>query len=295
MTPGIHLIHKPPGPTSFSIVKSFRDDRTTASSKKLSVCHGGTLDPFAHGLLLILVQPATQLFDFLHDVPKIYEATIRWGIETENGDLFGASVSNSDASSLSETMLADAIRPFIGWHEQVPHATSAMRVDGERAYVRAHRGEHVDMPAKRVYLHEAMWLDHDLPMRSTLRVVVRGGFYVRAFVRDLGRAVGCGAHIEALRRTAIGPWNDPGPMQQEMITGPSMLPWAAKRVLSDANVGDLRQGRTIPIGAIEAPEWRVPDGFPEPDPPIRGVHLDRLGYLLRSECGALRLVAGLRG
>lgn len=296
MTPGIHLIHKPPGPTSFSIVKSFQDEhRVTAPAKKLSVCHGGTLDPFAHGLLLILVQPATQLFDYLHDVPKIYEAQIRWGIETENGDLFGARVSNKDASNLSETMIEHATPPFVGWHEQVPHATSAIRVDGERAYVRAHRGEHVEMPAKRVYLHEATWPNHDLPRSSTLRVIVRGGFYMRAFVRDLGRALGCGAHIESLRRTAIGPWQDPGPLQRTVVTGGDMLPWSPRRALSDQDVGDLRQGKPIPLGAIDPPGWGVPTGFPAPDAPIRGMHLSRFGFLLKRDDTTLSLLAAMRG
>src|SRR6185295_4688467 len=100
MTPGIHLIHKPPGPTSFSLVQAYlQSAQTEASSSGRRVpriCHGGTLDPFASGLLLILVEPATKLFDYLHDIPKVYEATIRWGIETDNGDPLGKTTFTGD-------------------------------------------------------------------------------------------------------------------------------------------------------------------------------------------------------
>ena len=93
MTPGIHLRHKPVGPTSFSVVQaciaSIEASRPKDGRPRPRVCHGGTLDPFAHGLLLILVDPATRLFDHLHAIPKVYEATVRWGIETDNGDLHG--------------------------------------------------------------------------------------------------------------------------------------------------------------------------------------------------------------
>ncbi len=100
MIPGIYLFHKPVGPTSFSLVRS-----AMAGAGRLKVCHGGTLDPFAHGLLLMLVGPATRLFDYLHGVPKVYEGTVRWGVETDNGDLLGKVVLEGDASGLSVARL----------------------------------------------------------------------------------------------------------------------------------------------------------------------------------------------
>ncbi|MBV8782003.1 MAG: tRNA pseudouridine(55) synthase, partial [Phycisphaerae bacterium] len=123
MKPGIHLIHKPIGPTSFSVL------RELAPANRRS-CHGGTLDPFASGLLLILIEPATQLFDLLHDVPKVYEATIAWGLETDNGDPTGAVISREDSHHLDPSRIAEAAFSFIGWHEQVPPITSAKRIDG---------------------------------------------------------------------------------------------------------------------------------------------------------------------
>ena len=277
MSPGIHLVHKPVGPTSFAVLNSLRSD---ASPK---TCHGGALDPFASGLLLVLVEPATKLFDYLHAIPKTYEAAIRWGVETDNGDPHGRVVFEGDASALSPERLDDALKAFIGWHEQTPPATSNKRVGGERAYVKAHRGEAVELPPSRVYLHEATWLEHDLPRQSRLRVVVRGGYYVRALARDLGRLVGCGGHLAALHRSAIGPWSDPGPDRQVELHGRDIMPWAPVRILTDQEIGELRQGRTIATGEVLPPDWRLPTGFPDPQPPIRGFHLGRFAYLLRPE------------
>src|ERR1700744_613494 len=90
---GIHLIHKPIGPSSFSAMRAFQCERLKdAAHRAPRICHGGALGPFAAGLLLGLGEPATKLFDYLHDVPKIYEATVRWGVETDNGDPLGQPV-----------------------------------------------------------------------------------------------------------------------------------------------------------------------------------------------------------
>lgn len=283
MTPGLYLFHKPVGPTSFSIVQTcINDAKRRQPQKRPRICHGGTLDPFAHGLLLILTGPATRLFDHLHAIPKIYETTIRWGIETDNGDLLGQSSFTGDPSALSPAQLDSVLATFIGWHDQIPPATSNKRIDGERAYVKAHRGESVVLPPSRVYLHEARWISHNLPHESVLRITVAGGYYVRALARDLGRSVDCGAHLTALHRLAIGSYADPGssgsPIQ---VPSSEILSWTPARQLSDQEVGDLRQERSIVRGALLPPAWPLPPGFPESNPPVRGVHRGRLVYLLR--------------
>ncbi len=296
MTSGIHLVHKPVGPTSFSLVQEFmKAANPRPGEKRVKVCHGGTLDPFAHGLLLMLVGSATRLFDHLHAIPKVYEATVRWGVETENGDLHGRVVFEGDPAGLSAEKLEAALAGFVGWHEQTPHATSAKRVGGERAYLKAHRGETVEMPPSRVYLHEAKWLSHDLPRESRLRMTVRGGYYVRALARDLGRALGCGAHLTSLHRTAIGPWEDPGRDQQVEVHGRAVMPWAPTRILTDQDVGDLRQGETIRTAEILPPEWALPAGFPDAEPPIRGFHQDRFVFLLQRQEARLGILSALPG
>ncbi len=296
MTPGIHLVHKPVGPTSFSIVRTYLDrGRAEHPSKQPRVCHGGTLDPFASGLLLMLVQPATRLFDYLHDIPKVYEATVRWGVETDNGDPLGTPTFTGDASHLTAQQLDDALQTFVGWKDQTPPATSAKRIDGERAYEKAHRGEPVMLLPSHVYLHEAKWLRHALPHSSQLRLVVRGGYYVRALARDLGRELRCRAHLSTLHRSAIGPWTDPGEGKSVEVTGGSVLPWAAKRLLSDQDVGDLRKVGSIDRGDLQQRDWQLPAGFPEPNAPVRGFHLGRLCFLLSPEKQRLKLLASLPG
>lgn len=294
--PGIHLVHKPVGETSFSVVRAFMQEIEAAGlKKKLSVCHGGTLDPFAEGLLLLLAGQATRLMDLMHPIPKTYVADVAWGVETDNGDPGGRVVSEGDASALTPSMLDAALADFLGWQEQVPHATSAKKIGGEPAYKKAHRGEHVDMPPSRVYLHEARWLSHALPRTSRLELTCKGGFYVRALARDLGRRLGCGAHLATLQRTAIGPWEDPGPGQRVWIHGRGVLPWCRARELSDAEFSRVKQGQPVPLGTLLGSDWPLPAGFPDPQGPVRGLHRDRLVALLREQDGALATFANLRG
>jgi tRNA pseudouridine55 synthase len=296
MTPGIHLLHKPEGPTSFSLVQNcIKSMPPRPGRRQLRVCHGGTLDPFASGLLLILVEPATKLFDYLHAIPKVYEATVRWGVETDNGDPGGKVTFTGDPSDLNPSRLEEALATFIGWHDQIPHATSAKRIGGERAYLKAHRGETVDMPSSHVYLHEATWLGHDLPRESRLRITVRGGYYIRALARDLGRMLGCGAHLSQLHRQSIGPWNDPGPDRTVEVHSREIMPWAPVRVLTDMEVGDLRQGREIATGELQPPDWPLPPGFPNPQAPLRGFHLEKFCCLLSPTADKLRLLTAFWG
>jgi tRNA pseudouridine55 synthase len=167
-------------------------------------------------------------------------------------------------------------------------------VGGEPAYRKAHRGEEVVLPASRVYLHEARWLEHELPRSSRLELTCRGGFYVRALARDVGRVLGCGAHLSKLHRAAIGPWEDPGPGRRVGLHGRALLPWCSTRELSDAEVGELRRERPIPRGRLLAPDWRLPAGFPDPEAPVRGFHQGHLVMLLRERDGQLAAVSQLR-
>jgi len=295
MKPGIYLAHKPVGATSFSLVQALMREVETAglSRKQVPVCHGGTLDPFAEGLLPLLAGPATHLMDWLHAVPKTYEAEVVWGVETDNGDLLGRVVHEGNSRALTAETLDAALVPFLGWTEQVPPATSAKKVGGEPAYKKAHRGEAVELPPSRVYLHEARWLSHALPRTSRLRITCRGGYYVRALARDLGRALGCGAHLARLHRTTIGPWEDPGPEGRVWLHGAELLPWCASRSIAGDEVNDLKHGRTLPRGELKPPQWPLPEGFPDPGAPVRAFQKGRLVALLREQEGALRVVTPL--
>jgi len=288
MEPGIHLVHKPAGPTSAEVLRQVL--ARSPGRRPVRACHGGTLDPFAGGLLLVLAGGATRLFDLLHAAPKRYVAEVRWGAETDSGDPLGAVVGRGDPAALSPESLEAALGPFLGWTEQVPPPTSAKKIGGEPAYRKVQRGEAVSLPPSRVYLHQARWEAHHLPARSVLSLTCRGGLYVRALVRDLGRALGPRAHVGALQRTEIGPWRDPGPAAESIpcARGADALPWAAARRLTDAEVGELRRHRPIPLGSLERPRWAPPPGFPlEPPPPVLGIHHERAIFLLDREGGSL--------
>ena len=302
--PGIHLVHKPRGATSFSLVREVQDALRESQSEALPVCHGGALDPFAEGLLLLLVGPATRLMEELHSIPKTYEATLAWGVETDTGDGGGRAIFEGDASALTPEKLDAALAKQLGWQEQIPPATSNKRVGGERAYQRAHRGESVALPPSRVYLHEARFTAHALPRTSQLSLSCRGGYYVRSLARDLGRLLGAGAHLTELKRTAIGPWRDPGSTEwmKTSIHGGALLPWLPARVLTPAEASAVELRRAIPRGEIAPAPFALPSGFPGPgaaahDRPaaIRGLCAGQLRLLLRARGNELVLHTDLNG
>ncbi len=270
-------VHKPPGVSSASLVDDFR--REHGGNFTLKVSHGGVLDPFAEGLVLLLVGAANRLFEALHEVPKTYVAQVRWGLETDTFDAGGRVVREGDASTLRADQLDAALLPFRGWTAQVPPATSNKRVGGERAYEKAHRGEAVTLPPQQVYLHSARWLAHQLPQSSSLEVVVRGGFYVRSLVTDLGRALGVGAHVVALERKAIGPWDDA--REPVQVTGREVLPWLPSMELTDSQWGDLKK-EISPEVISTPPDWDLPWGFPSPTAGVRAFHQGRLVALIRN-------------
>jgi tRNA pseudouridine55 synthase len=293
LIPGVHLVHKERGESSFDVVRRFKREAFEEGLKKYPLGHGGTLDPFAEGLLLVLAGQGTRLMELMHPLPKTYLARVAWGSETDSGDLQGLVV--AEGPSPSQDALEGALEPFLGWTGQVPPATSAKKIDGEPAYRRAHRGEVFEMKACRVFLHEAAWVGHALPGESLLRITCRGGYYVRSLARDLGRALGCPAHLSGLVREAIGPWTDPGPGARVQATGADLLPWCRRRFLADGEAEDLAHGRPIPIGEVMDPAWALPPGFPDPEAPVAGLHEGRTVALLREREGALRTVANLRG
>jgi tRNA pseudouridine55 synthase len=268
--------------TSFSVVRDF-----AAQAGGLKICHGGTLDPFAHGLLLLLVGHATRLMDLLHPLPKIYVADVIWGQETDNGDPTGRTVATGEARDLNPGRLESSLHDFVGWRDQVPPATSAKKVGGEPAYRKAHRGERVDLPPSRVYLHEARWLTHELPATSRLQLVSRGGYYVRALARDLGRAVGSCAHLVELHRMAIGPWEDPGPEHVVALHGALAVPWARRRQVSREERRALKARQSIRRGDVLPPLWSPPSGFPWGEPPVAALDGEVLFALLRENGEAL--------
>ncbi|MDB4899574.1 MAG: tRNA pseudouridine synthase [Gemmatimonadetes bacterium] len=197
-TDGLLLVDKPAGVTSHDVVLAAR--RAFGESR---IGHAGTLDPFATGLLVLLLGRATRLLPFLDGVPKEYEATIALGRETATDDLHGETL--REAAPPSDAAIEEAIRGLTGPLEQIPPAYSAKRVAGRRAYEAARAGEELVLAPASVEVFE--WRDVRRE-GGTLRAVIAcgGGTYIRALARDLGRLTGSAAHLAALRRIRSGPF-----------------------------------------------------------------------------------------
>jgi tRNA pseudouridine55 synthase len=198
---GLLLVDKPAGVTSHDVVNAAR---RALGEKRIG--HGGTLDPFATGLLVLLVGRATRLLRWLHDEPKVYEATVRFGAETDTEDLDGQ-VTRA-APLPSRAALEAALPSLLGEIDQVPPAYSAKRVDGRRAYELAREGRAVEMTPSRVRIESLALSDFtgtdDAVASCRVRVSCGGGTYVRSLARDLARAAGSAAHLVALRREQAG-------------------------------------------------------------------------------------------
>ncbi|HZL64809.1 MAG TPA: tRNA pseudouridine(55) synthase TruB [Thermoleophilia bacterium] len=197
---GVLLIDKPEGFTSHDVVARVRRQLRPAVKK---VGHAGTLDPFATGLLVVLVGRATKLARFFVDLPKEYECTMRFGVRSDTGDLTGVLVETGVATT--RAAVEAAIPEFLGTVNQSVPMTSAVKVDGERLYKKAHRGETVETPVKEVRIDDIEILGFDdAPQTMRCRIACSKGTYVRQLATDLGEAVRAGAHLQQLSRTATG-------------------------------------------------------------------------------------------
>ncbi|HSY80148.1 MAG TPA: tRNA pseudouridine(55) synthase TruB [Gemmatimonadaceae bacterium] len=195
---GVLLVDKPAGLTSHDIVAIVR-----RLGGQRRVGHAGTLDPFATGLLVLLLGRATRLLPYLAGEPKVYDAVVAFGHETDTDDATGVATLTGPAPS--RAALDAALASLTGAIQQVPPAYSAKQQGGQRAYVAARRGAPLDLAPVAVTVHE--WR-MDAWDGETLRATVTcsGGTYVRALARDLGRAARSAAHLETLRRTRSGPF-----------------------------------------------------------------------------------------
>jgi len=196
---GALLVDKPEGPTSHDVVKWAR--RSLGVRK---IGHTGTLDPFASGLLILLIGPATRLAEYLSALPKQYEARARLGIRTDTHDATGNTVSVQDHGRVPTRDEIEAeLATFKGRGQQIPPQFSAKKIGGERMYRKARRGDTVHLPPVDVEIFDIRLTAYE-PPEIGFAMTCSSGTYVRAVARDLGEGLGIGAHLTALRRTAIG-------------------------------------------------------------------------------------------
>ncbi len=195
---GILLIHKTPDLSSHDVVNRVR--RLFGVRR---VGHAGTLDPLASGLIVVAVGPATRFLQFLPLEPKEYVFETHFGIETETYDREGAIVSEQPVPDDLEARVRAALPNFLGLVRQMPPMYSAIKLKGKPLYAYAREGKEVPREARTVHLGEIEILEVRPPLVKA-RLVCSGGTYVRSLARDLGEAVGCGAHMASLVRTRVG-------------------------------------------------------------------------------------------
>jgi tRNA pseudouridine55 synthase len=207
---GILLVDKPVGWTSFDVCAKIRgqiraeyrarNERPT--KRQLKVGHAGTLDPFATGLLIILLGDATSRASEFSKQDKVYEATIRLGQISNTGDLEGELTTISDHQpSLDEVQAV--LNQFIGNITQVPPVYSAIKINGQRAYKLAREGKTVDVPSRSVTIHSIEMLNYTYP-EIRIHTNVSSGTYIRTLAEDIGGALQVGAFCSELRRVSIG-------------------------------------------------------------------------------------------
>lgn len=200
----IICVDKPLGWTSFDAVKRVRGAvLRRLHAKKFKVGHAGTLDPLATGVVIITTGRATKLIDELQSGVKEYIADIALGATTPSFDLETEIDATYPTDHITRKLVEDTLRRFTGTIEQVPPAFSAVKVDGKRAYELARKGKDVELKPKLLVIDEIELLDF-APDKIRVRVVCSKGTYIRALARDIGEALGSGAHLTALRRTRVG-------------------------------------------------------------------------------------------
>lgn len=256
---GIVVVDKPAGPTSHDVV-----DRIRRAVGTRRVGHAGTLDPPATGVLIVGVGRATRLLNFLQPLPKTYRAGIRFGVTTATGDA-GGDVVDERPCGFGRADLEKEAAGFIGEIEQVPPMVAAIKVGGEPLYRAARRGEVLDRPPRKVRIYELVIEDfRQDPPTAVIFARVSAGTYIRSLAADLGERLGCGAHLEWLRRLSVGSFSEDEALSLATIESmgvQSLRPMGAA----------LRDFPSVVVDAEEA--VAVSNGRPLPDRAVRAAEI----------------------
>ena len=195
---GLLLVDKPSGPTSHDVVAKIR-----RQFRIPKVGHGGTLDPMATGLLVLLLGKATKISDRVMGHDKTYEGVFRLGIETDSQDADGQIVAEKDASAVTADQIVAQMKSRLGDQMQMPPMVSAIKIKGVPLYKLARKGETVERPPKLIHVYRFDLLDFTPPDVRFVAECTKGT-YVRTLAHDVGQSLGVGAHLVQLRRTKIG-------------------------------------------------------------------------------------------
>ncbi len=238
--------------------------------------HAGTLDPLASGALPIALGEATKTVPFVMDGRKLYRFTIRWGEERDTDDAEGRVAASSDRRPTQDAIRA-LLPSYTGTIQQVPPRYSAVKIQGERAYDLARGGEVVELAARPVEINRLELLEVPDADHAVLQAECGKGTYVRALARDMGRALGCLGHISALRRTAVGPFNEKSMISLEDLQAMCDRAAAGEVSLADvlmpvetalddipvlavnaADAARLRRGQAVLLRGRDNPNFRGP-------------------------------------
>ncbi|CAK0774626.1 tRNA pseudouridine(55) synthase [Gammaproteobacteria bacterium] len=200
---GVLLLDKPQGLTSNA---ALQEVKALFFAKKAG--HTGSLDPLATGLLPLCFGEATKISAFLLDADKHYQVRVRLGVTTTTGDAEGEITTTHDASGVTATAIEQALAGFRGDIEQLPPMYSAIKHQGQRLYHLARQGIEVERSLRTVRIYQLTLQGLDLPKSFDLDILCSKGTYVRTLVEDIGKTLGCGGHVEALRRIGVGSYTD---------------------------------------------------------------------------------------
>lgn len=199
------LFDKPLYWTSFDLVNKVRIIiKSKLGIKKIKAGHAGTLDPLASGLMIICTGKATKRIEEFRDLDKEYIATIHLGATTPSYDLETEVNGKYPFEHINENLVITTLKGFVGEQQQIPPVHSAKMINGTRAYEYARKGIHKEMTPATVNFREVELLSYEIP-EMKIRILCSKGTYIRSFARDLGKALGSGAYLSSLERTAIGP------------------------------------------------------------------------------------------
>lgn len=198
----IILIDKPAGISSFGVVARVRRELSQAAGHKVKVGHTGTLDPFATGLLILLAGKATKRSNEFLKLDKCYDATIRLGATSTTGDPEGEITESKEVEAPTMEAVETAVKSFIGEIEQRVPQFSAVKINGRRAYDLARKGQTFETPVRKITIYDIKILDYTWP-ELKISCHVSSGTYIRTLGEDIGKKLGTGAYLTALRRTKI--------------------------------------------------------------------------------------------
>jgi tRNA pseudouridine55 synthase len=264
---GVIVVDKPEGFTSHDVVNRMR---RLANTRKVG--HLGTLDPMATGVLPLVIGRATRLAQFMVSVEKQYDGLIRFGFSTDTYDREGTPQSDPVRPAFTRAELDDALNAFRGTFQQTPPPFSAKKIAGTPAHRLARRNIAVELPAVEVCIYSLEVLEWDGATLLRVRVRCGSGTYLRSLAHDLGQRLGCGAHLESLRRTASGDFAianahtleqlkelaDTGKLADALIPSVGLLPQFPNAIVDTLTAGQIRQGkdfRTSPFAARESSKY----------------------------------------